>query len=543
MNEEHIPLPPEVQPLREFTPSLEGKFLSLPQDKLSFDPAKGEVIITFSQENREARHPFQDFLYALRTEGVKASTSEWIDLQKALAEGEIESLDDLYIVSRALLVKDVTNYPDFDTVFGRMFYGVEPPQPEPEADYYDDYDEPEEEPQSNDTQDKDAQVEQEDKPEQKEKEDIQDVAESTSQTSEDVHGGNEATKDIKDSPNAANQGEQLDNHGAEEGKSPESQQQSGEGGGQEKKNAEGGGNKEEKGDGGGQKKEEGEGGGKKNETGEGGDGKKDNEAGGGKHKDKKKKPKGIIKEGKGGNSARERVVERRYDQFETDQVLNYEQLGRALSKLTTIIREATEVPTGRLDAPATVRSIADHAGLPELVWQEESEKKPHVVLMFDVGGSTDDFRPIMEKLFAAAKDYLDDVEVFYFHNAPYGEVWPQKDGNWGKHFLPMGDILKKDQDSRVIIVGDAWMAENELWDSGDGYDETTGKQKHFPSGMESLEDIRKTFDHVVWINPILEQDHDEMDNSGTIADIKKVFDMYDLSLGGIERAVRKLMEE
>jgi hypothetical protein len=374
--------------------------------------------------------------------------------------------------------------------------------------------------------------EEKEKPIQKEKEDIQEVAEATSKTSEDVHGGDEATKDIEDSPNAANEGKQPDNHGVEKGKSPESQQQSGEGGGKEKENAEGGGDKQEKG----------QGGGNKNEEVEGGDGKKENDAGGGKRKEKKK-TKGVIKEGKGGYSARERVVERRYDQYDKDQILNYDQLGRALSKLTTIIREASEVPTGKLDAPATVRSIAANAGLPELVWQEESEKKPKVVLMFDVGGSTDDFRPIMEKLFAAAKDYLDDVEVFYFHNAIYGEVWPQKDGNWGKHFLPLSEILRRDQDSRVIIVGDAWMAENELHEGGEGTNEETGKRKYYPSGMDSFEDLRRTFDHTVWINPIMEKDHDEWDNSGTISDIKRVFSMYDLTLNGIERAVRKLMEE
>jgi len=196
------------------------------------------------------------------------------------------------------------------------------------------------------------------------------------------------------------------------------------------------------------------------------------------------------------------------------------------------------VPTGKLDAHATVKSIAEHAGIPELVWREETEKKPKVVLMFDVGGSTDEFRPIMEKLFAAAKDYLDDVEVYYFHNAIYGDVWPQKDGNYGTHFVPLQEILKKEQDSRVIVVGDAWMAENELFD-----DYTDENGRHFPSGIDSFEQLRRTFDHVVWINPIREADHDEWDNSGTIAEIKKVFPMHDMTFRGLENAVRELMEE
>lgn len=54
-------------------------------------------------------------------------------------------------------------------------------------------------------------------PIQKESEGIDEVAEATSKISEDVHGGDEATKDIEDSPNAANDGKNQDNQGAEKG--------------------------------------------------------------------------------------------------------------------------------------------------------------------------------------------------------------------------------------------------------------------------------------------------------------------------------------
>lgn len=56
-----------------------------------------------------------------------------------------------------------------------------------------------------------------DDPIQKESEGVEEVAEATSKTSEDVHGGDEATKDIEDSPNAADDGQNPDNEGAESG--------------------------------------------------------------------------------------------------------------------------------------------------------------------------------------------------------------------------------------------------------------------------------------------------------------------------------------
>lgn len=481
-----------------------------------YNPEKQEILLfsrTKNGETRETRHPFQEFLYALREEEIKASTSEWIDLQRALAEGEVQSIDDLYIISRAVLVKDVTGYPKFDTVFARMFYGVEPSveKAEEEQDEYEN--EPEET----------EEEQQEEREEAEEENESQEIVEPG--FTEEHHGGEDVHKAIEDSQSSGNEGR------------GEPQQKSEDPGEGQKKEKEGKGQKLEQGEGGGKEKKEGEGGGKEKETGEGGEGKEEKETGGGKRKEKKKKQ-GIIKEDKGGYSARERVVERRYDQYDKDQILNYEQFGRVLSKLTAIIQEASEVPTRKLDAHATVKSIAEHAGIPELVWREKTEKKPKVILMFDVVGSTDAFRPIMEKLFAAAKDYLDDVEVYYFHNAIYGDVWPQKDGNYGTHFIPIQELLKKERDSRVIIVGDAWMAENELFD-----DYTDENGRHFPSGIDSFEQLRRNFDHAVWINPIRESDHDEWDNSGTIAEIKKVFSMHDMTLRGLENAVRELMED
>jgi len=481
-----------------------------------YDPQKQDILIlsqTKSGEKKESRHPFQDFLYALRKAEIKASTSEWIDLQKALAAGEIQSLDDLYIVSRALLVKDVTGYPKFDKVFGEMFYGIEPSGPETKEEYEEEEEEGEEEEEEEEEEPGEQakeEIEQEEKEEVQEENLSQEIVEPG--YTEEHHGGEDTHKNIEESRSPSRKGvAKTQSKSAKED------------GAQEKK-------QEEKG----QKLEQGDNGGKEKEAGDGSGGKGEKGLGGGKQKEKQ----GILTEGKGGYSARQLIVERRYEQYDKDQILNYEQFIRVLSKLTAIIEEVTEVPTRKLDTAATVKSIAEHAGIPELRWREETEKKPKVILMFDVGGSTDEFRPIMEKLFAAAKDYLDDVEVYYFHNAIYGEVWPQKDGNYGKHFIPLKDILKKDPDSRIIIVGDAWMAEDELYG-----DYTNESGHYFPSGIDSFKQLQKNFDHVVWINPIKEVEHDKWDESGTIAEIKKIFPMYDMTLRGLEGAVQKLIQE
>ena len=77
-------------------------------------------------------------------------------------------------------------------------------------------------------------------PVQKESEWVEELAEATSKTSEDVHGGDEATKDIEDSPNAANDGQNPDNHGAESGQGGDTGNGAAEGSENQEAGAEGG---------------------------------------------------------------------------------------------------------------------------------------------------------------------------------------------------------------------------------------------------------------------------------------------------------------
>jgi uncharacterized protein with von Willebrand factor type A (vWA) domain len=492
----------------------------------------------FLQEGKSSeKHPFQDLLYGLRDEGLRVSTDEWLDLQKVLEKGKIENLDEMYFVSRSVLVKDISDYASFDTVFGKLFFGIEPPTEDQEDE--DEFEEREAEPEKDETTAEEAK-----EVEQKEQENIEEVEEASSKDSEETHGGNEATKDIKNSPNAANQGMQK-NPGAEEGKSPENKGQKGEGGGQKQKNAEGGGKQEKEGEGGGNINVEAEGGGSKNETGQGGEGEKNKKAGGGINKDKIGEE--SFKHGKGGQSAKEIISERRHEVFDKDRILNYEQFGRVLAKLVTIIQDSTEEPSQKLDVERTVSQVAKNAGAPELVWREEIEEKPKVLLFFDVGGTTDPYKPIMEKLFAAAVDYLENVDVYYFHNAIYGEVWPQKDGNYGTNFISMEKILKNDPNTKVLIIGDAWMGESDWMNGGlhDSYDQLRETRKggyYSDTAYENFKAMRSRLNNIVWVNPIPERERDEMDNSGTIADLEKVFSTHELTLRGIEKATQELME-
>lgn len=77
---------------------------------------------------------FGDLFYGLRQSGVKVGPSDWMGLMRAFRVGAIEpSLMDFYRVSRALLVKDESQFDVFDQVFAAVFGSGDMPSPALEA--------------------------------------------------------------------------------------------------------------------------------------------------------------------------------------------------------------------------------------------------------------------------------------------------------------------------------------------------------------------------------------------------------------------------
>ncbi|HMW17571.1 MAG TPA: VWA domain-containing protein [Accumulibacter sp.] len=67
-----------------------------------------------------------DFFMHLKVSRVPVSIKEFLALLEALQQRVIEhSLDDFYLLSRAVLVKDETHFDKFDRAFGEYFKGVE----------------------------------------------------------------------------------------------------------------------------------------------------------------------------------------------------------------------------------------------------------------------------------------------------------------------------------------------------------------------------------------------------------------------------------
>jgi uncharacterized protein with von Willebrand factor type A (vWA) domain len=70
---------------------------------------------------------FVDFFYTLKDAGIPVSPTSFLTLHRALGGGLINSLEDFYTSSRAILVKSERYFDIYDQVFAHVFEGAELP--------------------------------------------------------------------------------------------------------------------------------------------------------------------------------------------------------------------------------------------------------------------------------------------------------------------------------------------------------------------------------------------------------------------------------
>lgn len=68
---------------------------------------------------------FVDFFYKLREHGIPVTPTCFLTLNRALKAGLINSLDDFYTASRAILIKSERNFDTFDQIFSDFFKEAE----------------------------------------------------------------------------------------------------------------------------------------------------------------------------------------------------------------------------------------------------------------------------------------------------------------------------------------------------------------------------------------------------------------------------------
>jgi hypothetical protein len=243
-------------------------------------------------------------------------------------------------------------------------------------------------------------------------------------------------------------------------------------------------------------------------------------------------PQGILVGGPGGMRSAVRIAEQRYFRnYRDDVTLDIRQIKVALKQLRKLNRTG---PEDELDLDRTIDATCKNAGEIEFKWKRPRKNAIKLLLLMDAGGSMEPYAELCSQLFSAANSlsHFRSFKYYYFHNCPYDVLYPDIQQRKGE---PIEHLLKTlEPDYKVIFVGDACMASSELMDRfGDIY--FHGYQK--VSGVDRLRQFRSHFSHCVWLNP----EKTVLRSYPTVQVIAKLFPMFDLSLEGLNQAVKKLV--
>lgn len=237
----------------------------------------------------------------------------------------------------------------------------------------------------------------------------------------------------------------------------------------------------------------------------------------------------------GKRSALKVIGERRYIDYSNETTLKGENLRQALASLKKLVPAG---PRDQLDIDATIDASAKNGGEIDLIFRRELRDRIEVVLLIDNGGTS--MLPwvhLTRLLFSKIRDRFRRSDVYFFHNTVYGTVY-QDSGHLRP--LPTAELLRRSRDTRLLILGDASMAPEELHAPHGAI--SWGRVDDSEPSRVWLERLRKRFSHAVWLNPIPKEDWPETYGRRTLADIAAIFPMEDLTLGGIQRAVEVLNE-
>ncbi|PJZ69456.1 VWA containing CoxE family protein [Leptospira perolatii] len=252
-------------------------------------------------------------------------------------------------------------------------------------------------------------------------------------------------------------------------------------------------------------------------------------------------PSGVRIGGEGGGkSAVFQAMERRYKDYRTDSQLDVRQIKLALKKLRNLRKEG--IP--EFDLPKTIDATCRNAGDTELVFDRTRKNGIKVLLLMDTGGSMTPYAERVSKLFSAGHqmNHFKEFKYYYFHNAVYDSVYPKGDM---RNPIPLKTVFRTHKDdTKVILIGDAYMAPYELLDPAYGFYHSRFRSDHrLPedpeSGLDSFKRIKDHFKDSIWMNPEPKRYWD----APTIYEIKKVFPMYFLSVDGLELGIRKLLNQ
>ena len=251
-------------------------------------------------------------------------------------------------------------------------------------------------------------------------------------------------------------------------------------------------------------------------------------------------PRGIRVGGESRHKSAVQVAgERHFRDFRQDTILDIRQFQMAFRKLRQYSSRMDAAPT-ELDIDQTVDKTCESGGMLKIVYDKPRKNTVKLLLLIDSDGSMMPYSQLCNRLFQAASksNHFKDLKVYYFHNCIYDYLYTTplcRRGDWVDTDWVLSNL---DSEYKVIFVGDAAMAPFELFRRGGN--NVIGLFNEEP-GIDWLRKFKRRYKKQIWLNPIEERYWENLYGRETLHEIGELFPMFELTLDGLERGIKKLL--
>ena len=196
-----------------------------------------------------------------------------------------------------------------------------------------------------------------------------------------------------------------------------------------------------------------------------------------------------------------------------------------------------DIPETELDIDATVDKTCNNGGYLRVVMTKPRKNTVKLLLLMDSGGTMIPYCSLLNDLFQSVhkSNHFKDVKCYYFHNCIYSRLYKTPECENGNWITTEWMLRNLDKDYKVIIVGDAAMAPEELYSTSGNYRGPNDGN----TGMEWLLFLKRHYKKIVWLNPKMAPGAAPWREAETA--IKEVFPMYKLTVDGLKQAMNRLM--
>ena len=238
----------------------------------------------------------------------------------------------------------------------------------------------------------------------------------------------------------------------------------------------------------------------------------------------------------GYQSAFQVIGERKFRDFRNDRVLDNRQFQMALRSLRQFSRRL-DIDRTELDIDGTVDSTCNNGGHLKIEMQKPRKNTVKLLMLMDSGGTMIPYTNLLTELFQSVNksNHFKDIKTYFFHNCIYSHVYNTPECEYGDWIETQWLLKNLNGEYKVIIVGDAAMAPEELYSPSGNY---RGPNDGY-SGMEWLLMLKKHFKRIIWLNPKMAPGNAPWREAETA--VKNTFSMYRLTVEGLKEGMKYLM--